>query len=53
MMAVFRIVLFNAFYGFSGFAKEITRCQGKNIATVLKIGLLLCWRIILQNSRLI
>ena len=27
VMAVFRIFLSNAFYGFSGFAKEITRCS--------------------------
>ena len=31
MMAVFRIFLFNAFYGFSGFAKEITCCSRAKI----------------------
>ena len=27
MMAVFRILLPNLFYGFSGFAKEVTPCS--------------------------
>ena len=32
MMAVFRISLSNAFYGFSGFAKEVTPCSRAKIA---------------------
>ena len=29
IMAVFRIFLSNAFYGFSGFAKEVTPCRSR------------------------
>ena len=31
MMAVFQIFLSNAFYGFSGFAKEVTPCSQAKI----------------------